>query len=161
MQKQEYRFAFEVYDTSGELNKDDAALLEKAREVTAIAYAPYSEFRVGAVARLENGETVIGTNQENAAYPVGICAERTLLSSASTLFPGMPIDTIAISYHNMKGESTHPISPCGICRQTLLEYEERMKKPIRIIMSGMEGKVFIVERSADLLPLSFGSVDLG
>lgn len=160
MQKQEYRFAFDVYENSEELSEQDAWLVNKARATTAAAYAPYSAFKVGAVARLVNGEIVIGTNQENAAYPVGICAERVLLSAASSIFPNMPIDTIAISYNNTKGESSHPISPCGICRQTLLEYEERLKRPIRLILTGMEGKVFVVERSVDLLPLSFGSIDL-
>lgn len=160
MKKQEYRFAFEVYDNSAELNEQDARLVALARETTDTAYAPYSKFRVGAVARLQNGDIVKGTNQENAAYPVGICAERVLLSSAATLFPGVAIDTIAISYHNTNGESSHPISPCGICRQTLLEYEERVKHPIRLILTGMEGKVFVVEKSAELLPLSFGSEDL-
>lgn len=160
MNKEEYRFAFEVYNSIDELESQDAWLVNEAREVTQAAYAPYSNFNVGAVAKLANGEIVAGTNQENASYPVGLCAERVLLSSAATLYPNIPIETMAISYNNMNGESNHPISPCGICRQSLSEYEERMKKPIRLILSGMGGKVYIVEKSSDLLPLSFGSVDL-
>ena len=109
---------------------------------------------------MANGEIVAGTNQENASYPVGICAERVLLSSAATLYPNIPVDTIAISYNNTNGESSHPISPCGMCRQSLVEYEERMKQPIRLLLSGMEGKVFIIQKANLLLPLSFGSVDL-
>jgi cytidine deaminase len=160
MQKEEYRFGYEVYNSIEELSEEDAWLLSEARGVTEAAYAPYSNFNVGAVAKLANGEIVAGTNQENASYPVGLCAERVLLASASTLYPNVPIDTIAISYNNTNGESSHPISPCGMCRQTLSEYEERVKQPIRLILSGMEGKVFLIERSSSLLPLSFGSVDL-
>ncbi len=160
MNKEEYQFSYEVYSSSDELTQPDAWLVNEARGVTESAYAPYSNFNVGAVAKLANGEIVAGTNQENASYPVGLCAERVLLSSAATLYPNVAIETIAISYNNNNGESNHPISPCGICRQTLSEYEERTKQPIRLILSGMEGKVFVIKRSSLLLPLSFGSVDL-
>ena len=160
MNKEEYQFTYEVYNSVEELNEQDAWLVNEAREVTSAAYAPYSNFNVGAVAKLINGEIVAGTNQENASYPVGICAERVLLSSAATLYPNIAIDTIAISYNNNNGESSHPISPCGMCRQSLVEYEERMKRPIRLILSGMEGKVIIVLKANSLLPLSFGSIDL-
>jgi cytidine deaminase len=162
MNKEAYNFSFQVYNNSEELTAADAALVAQAREVTKNAYAPYSHFHVGAVAKLANGETVTGTNQENASFPVGICAERVLLSTASSLFPNVAIDTLAISYHNhnANGESNHPISPCGICRQTLAEYEERVKQPIRLLLTGMEGKVIAIEKASDLLPLSFGSTDL-
>lgn len=160
MNKEEYSFEFDVYNSIEELNEKDAWLLNEARGITVAAYAPYSNFNVGAVAKLANGEIVAGTNQENASYPVGICAERVLLASASTLYPNIAIDTIAISYNNNNGESSHPISPCGMCRQTLSEYEERVKQPIRLILSGMEGKVILIEKSSNLLPLSFGSDDL-
>jgi cytidine deaminase len=160
MKKEEYSFSFEVYDTIDELNEHDAWLLNEAREVTQQAYAPYSHFRVGAIARLVNGEIVTGTNQENASFPVGLCAERVLLSAAASLFAGVAIETIAISYKNENGESDRPISPCGICRQTLLEYETRLDHPIRVILGGMEGKVYIIERASLLLPLSFTSQDL-
>lgn len=160
MIKEEYSFVFDVYSSVEELNKEDAWLLNEARGVTESAYAPYSNFNVGAVAKLANGEIVAGTNQENASYPVGLCAERVLLSSAATLYPNIAIETIAISYNNINGESNHPISPCGICRQSLSEYEERIKQPIRLILSGMEGKVYIIQKSSNLLPLSFSSTDL-
>ena len=160
MKKEEYRFSYEVYDSIADLSEHDAWLVNEAREVTAAAYAPYSNFNVGAVAKLTNGEIVAGTNQENASYPVGICAERVLLASAASLYPNIAIDTIAISYDNTRGESNHPISPCGMCRQSLVEYEERVKQPIRLILSGLDGKVIVVEKANALLPLSFGSVDL-
>jgi cytidine deaminase len=135
-------------------------LLREARKVTQFAYAPYSNFKVGAFAKLENGRTVSGTNQENASFPAGICAERTLLSTASSLFPGVGVDTIAISYNNLNGKSDRPVSPCGICRQSLVEFQDRTKKQIRIILSGMEGKIQVIENAKDLLPLVFGADDM-
>ena len=149
-----------MFESIDELNKEDAELLRKARDATKFAYAPYSNFKVGAFARLENGETVSGTNQENASFPAGICAERTLLSTASSLFPGVGIDAIAITYDNLNGKSDKPASPCGICRQSFVEFQDRTKKQIRIILSGMEGKVQIIENAKDLLPLVFGADDL-
>lgn len=160
MKTEEVKFSFSLYQSIDELNKEDAQLLSDARNVTKFAYAPYSNFQVGAFARLENGETVSGTNQENASFPAGICAERTLLSTASSLFPGVGIDTIAITYHNLKGKSNKPASPCGICRQSLVEFQDRTKKQIRVILSGMEGNVQIIENARDLLPLVFGADDL-
>lgn len=160
MKKEEFNFTYEVYDLIDELAEADAQLLNAARQVTRHAYAPYSHFRVGAVARLNNGEIITGTNQENASFPVGLCAERVLLASAASLFPDVPVQTIAISYNNENGQSTHPISPCGICRQNLLEYEARLKQPIRLILGGLTGKVFLVERAEMLLPLSFTASEL-
>jgi cytidine deaminase len=157
---QEYKFNFEVYDGIEDLTEEDQWLLSEAREVTQHAYAPYSNFQVGAIARLDNGEIVAGSNQENASFPVGLCAERVLLASAASLFPKVPIQTIAISYHNNNGESNHPISPCGMCRQALNEYEQRVKHPIRLILGGLEGKVYIIEKADMLLPLSFNAEDL-
>ena len=160
MTEEKYNFSFEVYNSIDQLAQTDAALVTKAREVTANAYAPYSNFNVGAIAQLKNGKTITGTNQENASYPVGICAERVLLSAVGSLFPNIAIDTIAISYDNKNGKSNHPISPCGICRQTLLEYEERVKQPIRLILSGMEGKIYIIKKASQLLPLAFTGKEL-
>lgn len=160
--KQEYKFGFEEYNDISELAPADAALLEEARKVTQKAYAPYSSFFVGAAAILNNGQKVFGTNQENASYPVGICAERVLLASAAMLQTDEPIKTIAISYNNLSGngESNRPVSPCGMCRQSLAEYEERVKQPIRLILAGMEGKVMVIESVKQLLPFSFGGGDM-
>ncbi len=160
MKKEEIKFEYKIYDDSSELSSDDAKLLQAARDVTSKAYAPYSNFFVGAVALLNNGATVSGTNQENAAYPVGICAERVLLGVASMLHTDVPIETLAVSYLNNQGESDKPISPCGMCRQALCEYETRTSHPIRIILSGATGKVFVLETVSQLLPFSFGSKDL-
>lgn len=155
-------FEFEIFNDISELQKEDAELLEEARKTTQKAYAPYSNFFVGAAAIFNNGEKVYGTNQENASYPVGICAERVLLASAAMLQTDEPIKTMAISYNNLsrKGESDQPISPCGMCRQSLAEYEDRTKQPMRIILSGMEGKVMIIESATQLLPFSFGGDSL-
>lgn len=160
MKKEEYNFEFEVYDSIDELEEADKFLLNEARMVTAHAHAPYSHFRVGAIARLNNGKIITGSNQENASFPIGLCAERVLLASSASLFPEVPIETIAISYNNENGNSSHPISPCGICRQNLLEYEAKFKQPIRIILGGLQGKVYIIERAGMLLPLSFTADEL-
>ena len=160
MNKTSYSFSYEVYDSIDDLNKEDAWLLQHAKEISKTAYAPYSHFQVGAAARLINGEIVKGTNQENASYPVGICAERVLLSAAATLHPQVPIESIAISYRSSLVKSDHPISPCGICRQSLQEYEQRVHHPIRLILGGMNGKIIIIEKASSLLPLSFASGDL-
>jgi cytidine deaminase len=160
MKKETVKFDYEVFDNSEELQQDDQELLNAAREVTANAYAPYSHFFVGAVAKLNNGETVSGTNQENASYPVGICAERVLLSAAAVLHTNVPIKTIAISYLNAAGASDAPVSPCGMCRQALREYEERTGQSIRLILGGMTGKVFVIDNVSQLLPFSFGGKDL-
>jgi cytidine deaminase len=160
MKEKKFEISYQVYDDISELTERDAWLLNEARAVTEQAYAPYSNFHVGAVAMLENGEVVAGTNQENASYPVGICAERVLLGNAATLYPHIKIETIAISYNSEEVKSDHPISPCGMCRQALLEYETRLKKPIRLIMGGMEGKVHIIQTASLLLPFAFTSEEL-
>lgn len=160
MKEKKFQFTYKIYNTSEDLEEDDAALLQQARKVTKKAYAPYSRFNVACAARLENGRTVLGTNQENASYPVGICAERALLATVGTQYADEPIETLAVTYHSLDGESKHPISPCGMCRQALTEYEKRSGKPIRLILSGMEGKVFIVDSAKDMLPLAFSDEDL-
>jgi cytidine deaminase len=160
MKKESFVLNILVFDSIDELSKEDAMLLEAARKVTAFAYAPYSSFQVGAVAKLTNGATVSGTNQENASYPAGICAERVLLSSAASQYPGVGIETIAIAYNNLKGRSDRPVSPCGICRQSFTEFQQRTHTVIRVILSGMEGKVQVIEDAAALLPLVFGADDL-
>lgn len=162
MKSKKYSFTYEEFGSIDDLGEADALLLKKARAVAEKAYAPYSNFFVGAAALLTNNKVVTGTNQENASYPVSICAERSLLSSSAALFPNVPIQTMAISYHNHnpKTKSNTPISPCGMCRQSLLEYENLWKNPIRLILSGKEGKVFIIPSANHLLPLSFTGENL-
>jgi cytidine deaminase len=160
MEQKHINLTFEKYNSINDLQPEDAALLRKAIEATGLAYAPYSKFNVGAAAKLVNGEILTGANQENASYPVGICAERTLLSAASSLFPNVAINTMAISYKSTELESDHPITPCGVCRQTLHEFQLRVKQSMRLILAGEKGEVYILPDADILLPLSFSANDL-
>jgi cytidine deaminase len=160
MKEKKIEFNYQVYDNISELTEEQQWLLNEAREVTSNAYAPYSNFQVGAVAKMANGEIVAGSNQENASFPVGLCAERVVLASISSLFPKVPIETIAISYKSEHHKSNHPISPCGICRQSLQEYEGRVNHPIQLILGGIEGPVYIIDSASRLLPLAFTSEEL-
>ena len=160
MKESKFEFNYKVYDDISELPEEHQWLLNEAREVTANAYAPYSKFQVGAIARLANGHIVAGSNQENASFPVGLCAERVLLASASSLFPRVPIETIAVSYKSEHQKSDHPISPCGICRQSLQEFESRVSHPVQLILGGMEGPVYVIDSASRLLPLAFTSDEL-
>jgi cytidine deaminase len=160
MKENKFEFNYIVYDSIDELPEEHRWLLNEAREVTAQAYAPYSNFQVGAVAKMANGEIVAGSNQENASFPVGHCAERVLLASISSLFPKIPIETIAISYKTEHQKSDHPISPCGICRQSLQEFESRVNHPVRLILGGMTGPVYVIDSASRLLPLAFTSEEL-
>lgn len=156
----EIPFQYQVFDNASSLSPEDASLLLQARSITSHAYAPYSHFKVGAIALLNDGCRVEGTNQENASYPVGICAERVLLSAIASLYRNAAIKTIAISYHNENGKSNNPVSPCGICRQSLLEQTLRQQQRIRLILSGQEGPIYVIEDAATLLPLSFTANDM-
>jgi cytidine deaminase len=160
MKENKFEFSYEVYDNIEELPEEFRALLNRAKEITEQAYAPYSLFKVGAVARLANGEMVVGTNQENASFPVGLCAERALLASASSLFPEIPIETIAISYKSETVKSDHPVAPCGICRQSLQEFESRVHHPLKLILGGITGPVYVIDSVSKLLPLAFTSDEL-
>jgi cytidine deaminase len=160
MQHKEFRLTYQEYASDAELEAGDRHLLDKARDATVHAYAPYSHFRVGAAALLNNGQIVTGSNQENASFPVGICAERVLLSAAASLYPGIPIAAIAISYFNEQGPAERPISPCGICRQSLQEFESRTGQPIRLILGGQTGPIYIIPQSGSLLPIAFAPDDL-
>ncbi len=160
MKENKFEFSYKTYDSIEELPEEQQLLLSKARVITEHAYAPYSHFHVGAIAKLANGEIVSGTNQENASFPVGLCAERVLLATASSIFPNIPIDTIAISYKSEDIKSDHPIAPCGICRQSLTEFESRMGHSIKLILGGIEGPVNVIDSAGLLLPLGFTSEEL-
>lgn len=140
--------------TFDELNKTDQVLMTSAMEATTRSYAPYSKFSVGAAALLANGIVVTGTNQENAAYPSGLCAERTTLFYANSQYPDQPVLTLAIAARTEKDFIDLPIPPCGACRQVILETEERYKQPIRILLYGKK-EIYEVKSIGDLLPLSF------
>ena len=140
--------------TFDELNKAEQDLMTSAMEATTRSYAPYSKFSVGAAALLANGIVVTGTNQENAAYPSGLCAERTTLFYANSPYPDQPVLPLAIAARTEKDFIDLPIPPCGACRQVILETEKRYKQPIRILLYGKK-EIYEVKSICDLLPLSF------
>lgn len=161
MKKESISFSYEVFDSAASLPETDRQLLEKAGEATQHAHAPYSQFFVGAAALMQNKKIITGSNQENASSPAGLCAERTLLAAVASLYPDIPVQSIAISYFNKRnGKSDHPIAPCGICRQSLLEYETTQQQPIRLILGGMRGEVLVIANIKALLPLSFSESDI-
>ena len=150
-----FEFEYQLFQDDTEITTQDLALLQQARTATANAFAPFSHFLVGAAALLSNGEMVIGANQESNSFPVGICAERALLNSVGSQYPKETILAIAVSYHPIGKDSNMPISPCGMCRQSLLDYEMRFKAPIRIILAGLSGEVMILPSVTQLLPFGF------
>lgn len=138
-----------------ELSSEDRALVDKAMQMTETSYAPYSNFHVGAALRLKNGVVVGGCNQENAVYPAGLCAERVAMFSSQAQYPDTPIMSIAIAARNTKGEFVpDPVSPCGSCRQVMLEYEMKYNQPIRILLVGAKG-ILIFNTVRELLPFCF------
>lgn len=137
-----------------ELSAEDRELVECALNASYNAYAEYSHFYVGAALRLEDGKIVIGANQENAAFPSGLCAERTAIFAAQAQYPEQPVEVLAIAARNVHGLLETPVSPCGACRQVILGIEDRYKKPIRVLLYGKCG-VYCLSSAKDLLPLSF------
>ncbi|HOI31842.1 MAG: cytidine deaminase [Bacteroidales bacterium] len=144
-----------ILDSASELASDDKHLLEQARKAAENAYAPYSRFQVGAAVRLANGEIISGNNQENAAYPSGLCAERITLFYAHSRFPDVAVEAIAITAKGNKGIIDEPLSPCGACRQVMAESEKNSNQSMRVIMQGQKGPVMIAESMKVLLPFSF------
>lgn len=141
-----------------ELRDEELLLAGAALKAAGQAYAPYSHFHVGAAVLLANGVIVTGSNQENAAYPSGLCAERVALFHAGHQYPDVPVIALAIAAAT-GGEQVESISPCGACRQVLLETEQRYGKPIKILLCGTE-KITMAESAASLLPLCFGAADM-
>lgn len=138
-----------------ELSEQDRRLVELAIEATNRSYAPYSKFRVGAALVLNNGVEMLGCNQENAAYPAGLCAERSALFAAGAQYPDVPVRALAIAARTPDGElQEEPVSPCGICRQVLIETETRYHQPVRILLYGRRC-VYVIEGIKELMPLSF------
>ena len=138
-----------------ELTDSDKRLIEAAKEATKRSYAPYSHFHVGAAAMLDDCTIVTGSNQENAAYPSGLCAERTTLFHAGSEYPDKAVNTLAIAASNSEGFTEQPVTPCGACRQVMLEAEQRYHRPIRMLMYGT-ACIYETRGTKDLLPLSFG-----
>ncbi len=155
MQKLQLITDYILFDTISELDIQDQKLMNLAIKYRKQAYAPYSNFSVGAVILLDNDKIVMGSNQENAAYPSGMCAERVAIYSAGSKYPNNAIVKLAISASSSHKEITRPVAPCGSCRQAISEYEVNQETPIEIFFMGESGKIIKVNSLKDLLPLSF------
>ena len=141
-------------DSPDALENEDRELLSSALKATSGAYTPYSHFQVGAAVRMNNGVIITGSNQENSAYPSGLCAERTALFYAQSQYPHLTVEAVAITAKSNEGQPPDPVYPCGACRQVMLEVQKRSGRPVRIIMGGSQ-KIHIVASVGDLLPLAF------
>ena len=143
------------YDHISECSEIVQNLMQQAIVARDKAYAPYSRFHVGAAILLENDKIVTGSNQENASYPSGLCAERTAIFYAGAKYPNQNIKTIALTASSIDKENLNPVPPCGSCRQAIAEYEQKQNSPIAIYFMGKSGKVKMVESLLSLLPLAF------
>ena len=149
---------FEMYESMQELNEEDRNLIQEAGKAAEHAYAPYSMFHVGAAVLLNNGVIIRGNNQENAAYPSGLCAERVALFAAGANYSGIGIKAIAITaYSELKADHKQAVSPCGACRQVMSEYEHRYHQNIRLIMEAEDGKYIVSSSISQLLPYTFNA----
>lgn len=155
MKKLQLTTPITVYESISELPKKVQVLMSEAVEIRKKAYAPYSNFYVGSALLLENGEVITGNNQENAAYPSGMCAERVAVYQAGSRFPNAKINTIAISATSILNSVTEPIAPCGACRQALSEYEIKQESKIETYFMGESGNIIKTDSISDLLPLAF------
>jgi cytidine deaminase len=159
MKTSEIRILVHEYQNINELAENEQNLLGEARKITKSAYAPYSGFHVGAAVLLNNGKIITGNNQENSAYPSGLCAERVALFYANANFPDSEVIAIAVSAVKNGVLVDEPVKPCGSCRQALAEAEVRFEKPIRIILDG-SSSIIVLNGMESLLPLSFSKKDL-
>ena len=155
MKKRVLKTPIEIYKNIDELSKKERRLLKLARKSLDHSYSPYSNFRVGAAVRLKNGKMIGGSNQENASYPICLCAERVALSAAESQYPEQPVTAIAITVYNPEQIIQQPASPCGSCRQALVETEKKHQQDIKLIMQGEIGKIYIIKTAKGLLPLAF------
>lgn len=160
MKKVNINSEFFEFDSISELPLEDQKLVQEARQSVNKAYAPYSRFQVGAAVLLENGTVMRGNNQENASYPIGLCAERVAIFAAGANYPGVKIKAIAITALSDQFNIDKPITPCGACRQAIAEYEHRYHGPIRLIMVGEAGKVLVADSITHFLPYQFTADDL-
>lgn len=154
-QEKKLDISYLQYEAFEALNQPDQALLQAAREGLKLSYAPYSKFNVGVAVRLENEIILKGGNQENAAYPMCLCAERVVIGRALSEYPDQEIKALAVTVFSKKQEIKIPASPCGACRQVLIETEFRFQNNIRIIMQGQSGPIIILPSAKSLLPFQF------
>ena len=157
---EELKVRITIYENDQELPQNDLILLNEARKSSASAYAPYSNFWVGAALKLESGEVILGNNQENAAYPSGLCAERTAVYWLGANRPDAKIQCVAVTARKANTDTFLPVTPCGACRQALSEYENKQKQPIKVILEGQNGEIWVVPSIESLLPLKFSDDSL-
>jgi len=155
LENKELKIEYRQAKSAQELSAQDQDLFKKAIEAMGNAYAPYSLFKVGCALLLANGEVVKGSNQENMAYPSGLCAERVALFAASANFPGVPVKTLAVVAKPITEDESMTVSPCGSCRQVMVEYERIQHEPMKIITGSVNGPIFITENANAMLPLAF------
>ena len=155
MKKTIIKTIVEVYTSEKDLEKQEQKLLKSAKKALKKSYSPYSNFKVGAAILLANGKTISGANQENAAYPLCLCAERVAIAAADAVYPKIPILAMAITAKSPSQKIETPVAPCGACRQVISETEKKHKTSMRIILQGETGKVYVIASGNDLLPLSF------
>ena len=146
---------YQIVDHFDALSKSDQQLIKKAQEILEVSYSPYSNFKVGSSLILDDGTILTGTNQENASYPLCICAERVALYHAGAQFPNHKIISLAVTAKSATQALLNPVSPCGACRQVITEFETKQQAPIRLILMGEKGEIFIFDSASDLLPLGF------
>lgn len=157
MELKELNISYKEYHDISELSPGDRLLVGQAAKATENSYSPYSKFRVGAALRLSNGETITGSNQENMAYPSGLCAERTAMFYASARYPEARIEAIAIAASKDGKLCSQPATPCGACRQVMAEYQSRAGKDMKIILAGTE-RILEFRKVDDILPFIFDSL---
>ncbi len=160
MNQTEWVSKFIEFSSLDELPEEDKKLVTQAQQSVMSAYAPYSRFSVGAAVLLENGKVMLGNNQENASYPIGLCAERVAVFAAAANYPRVKMKAIAITALSKQFLIDKPITPCGACRQAIAEYEHRYQNPIRLIMVGETGKVLVADSIKHFLPYQFNGDDL-
>ena len=151
-----FQFSFEEFNSADLLQEKEQELVSKAKETAETAYAKYSKFSVGAAVLLENGKIITGSNQENAAYPSGLCAERVALFYAASQYPEVAVQAIAVTALKDQIPLEEPVPPCGSCRQVFVEWEKRFQQPFTVIMAG-EKKIIRIEKASWLLPFNFQS----
>jgi cytidine deaminase len=161
LEKKTLNFSYSVFSAVGDLEPELNHLVHAAIKACDNAYAPYSHFRVGAAVLLATGGVIIGSNQENMAYPSGLCAERVALFAARSQFPDVPIKALAIAAQGKQGQLNGPVTPCGGCRQVMAEYEMLQNVNFKVLLAHPGGQVWMLDRATSLLPMAFFARGLG
>lgn len=155
MKEHSVKITYQIFETPAQLPKIDRRLLKAAKKALKHSWSPYSNFKVGAAILLKNGEVLQGSNQENAAYPMCLCAERTALAAAASQFPKAAVNTIAITVKNPALLIDAPAAPCGACRQVMCETESKHQQEMRVILRGEKGPIYVFKSAKVLLPFGF------